>query len=81
MAVPVIESSTLIQEGAETTSFTVTKPTGLAVDDLLFAIIAKDDDPVIDLPVGWTRSADIVGGDYGTSILYKIAVIMSDLSK
>ena len=70
---PNIESSTDINE-VETTSFTVTKPFGLAVDDLLLLVCAKDDDPIIDLPAGWTRAtASTAGVDYGTDVLYKIA--------
>ena len=56
MAVPVIESYTDVSHTG--TSFDVTKPTGLAVGDLLLAIIAKDDDITMAPPAGWTTDFD-----------------------
>lgn len=56
MAAPVIESYTDVSHSG--TAFDVTKPTGLAVGDLLLAIIAKDDDLSMSPPAGWTTDFD-----------------------
>lgn len=78
MAVPVIESFTAIQEGTDTTSFSVTHPTGLAAGDLLLACIAKDDDIAMDNVTGWTRTT-IAHTDSSINVFYKIATA-SDVS-
>ncbi len=56
MAVPVIETYTDISHAG--TSFDVTKPTGLAVGDLLLAIISKDDDITMSPPGTWGTAFD-----------------------
>jgi len=73
MAAPVIESSTAITEADETTSFTVTKPTGLEVGNLLFALIAKDDDVDMNPPAGWSDGFQILAYDNSIFSFYKVA--------
>lgn len=72
MAVPVIESSTDITEGVNTNSFAVLKPTGLAVDDLLLCLLAKDDNVQAAPPPGWSQF-HVAGVDVEICIMYKIA--------
>ena len=58
------------------TSVTITKPTGLAVGDLMIACISKDDDPGITPPSGWTELrhyGTTTGIDQRTWLGYKIA--------
>ena len=70
----VIESSTDITEASDVDTFDVTKPTGLATDDLLLAIIAKDDNVPSVPPAGWSTPSDIDGTDVNVCIHYKVAV-------
>jgi hypothetical protein len=57
---------------------TITKPTGLAVGDLMVAVIGKDDDVLINLPSGWSSPAGLFygtasGNDLYSRIFYKVA--------
>jgi hypothetical protein len=57
---------------------TITKPTGLAVGDLMVAVIGKDDDVLINLPSGWSSPAGLwqgtsSGNDLYSRIFYKVA--------
>ncbi|MCK4501362.1 hypothetical protein KAU11_12750, partial [Candidatus Babeliales bacterium] len=65
MAVPVIESSNTAT-GQTVTSIVITKPTGLAVDDLMVAKIALydwlDDNRTLSTPAGWTLAANSTTG-------------------
>lgn len=56
MAAPVIESFSDLADAGGTTTPTWTKPTGLALNDLLLLIVAKDDDVDMEPPDGtWTE--------------------------
>ncbi len=75
MAAPVIESSTDISAlGGDT--FNVTLPLGTEADDLLLAIIAKDDDILVESDHGMTQAYGIqfVAGGNSTWCFYKIAL-------
>lgn len=61
-----------------TSPLVITKPTGLAVGDLLVATLAVSSgaasgSPVIDTPAGWTSATSVTGGGNGARIVYKIA--------
>ncbi len=58
------------------TTFTIAKPSGLAVGDLMVAVIGKDDDPLADGPADWTiiaRNGTTPGKDTGSWLGYKVA--------
>jgi len=68
-------------EGVETNqtslglSLNINKPTGIQDNDVLFAFVAKGDNPVITGPGGWTEVAQngtIAGRDLGSGIWYKM---------
>ena len=69
-------TATAIVDNAAT-SITITKPSGLAVGDLLVAVIGKDDDKVISAyPSGWTEAAQYntaLGNDVTSGIYYVVA--------
>ena len=75
MAQPVIASYTNISVG-NASSFNVSLPSGTAAGDLLVAIIAKDDDPLMYSSHGMSDalSSGGVGGDFGTFCWTKIAL-------
>ena len=58
-------------------SITITKPTNLAVGDLMVAVIGKDDDPAIDtVPSGWSTAdtnGTTTGNDVRSGFYYKVA--------
>lgn len=61
---------------ANTTSFTVTKPTGLAVGDLMIAFVTINNSGISSAPSGWTlfdSDASSVGEAWANYVYYKIA--------
>lgn len=78
MAVTIESNQTA--SASSTTTLTITKPTGLAVDDLMVAVVYYHDDTTSDwnTPSGWTlagaRSDGLSGGDsHKFSVFYKKA--------
>lgn len=73
MAVAV--ASTASTGFATGTSITITKPTGLAAGDLLFAFIyIKGNAPTVTTPSNWTQGTpEVVASDFILTYLYKIA--------
>ena len=76
MAQPTIATYRDIIEDGGPISFNVTLPTSTAAGDLLLAIIAKDDDPLMYSSHGMVDAlaGGGVGGDYGVYAWWKIAV-------
>ena len=74
MAQPIIASYSDIN--AVGTSFNVSLPASTAEGDLLLAIIAKDDDPLMYSSHGMVDalSGGGIGADYGSYIFWKLAV-------
>lgn len=68
MAIPVIETSTTNTEAVATTTITLTKPTGVAADDLLVIIVGSDTNgtPGYQALSGFTQVWGDVGGGSGT---------------
>jgi len=70
--VPVIATTTNILELASV-GWNTTLPSGTAAGDLLLAIIAKDDDPLMSSSHSMTDlfGSGLMGGDYSSSVFYK----------
>lgn len=75
MAIVVESSATTAWQSA--TTLTITKPTGLAVGDILFAMISTGSGATVSTPSGWTQiRSDAVAGATGntrSTFLYTIA--------
>jgi len=70
-----VESVSTSFQDASSGTFTITKPTGVANNDILVAFIAKYDDPTITGPSGWIQaiqSNDTSGNDRSAGIWYKV---------
>lgn len=55
------------------TTMTLTKPTGLAVGDLMIVIIGIDSTSSLATPAGWTKQQAQTGGGYGNTLFTKVA--------
>lgn len=74
MASPVVESVATTNKSSNATEITVTKPSGTAEGDLLFASICVDSQtPTIDTPSGWTALHKQQAVAISTAIFYKLA--------
>ena len=75
MAIPVVESSTKATTTADVSSITITKPTGLALGDLLIACIATydGDNRTHTTPAGWSVGTQTTSQLVKTTIFYKEA--------
>ncbi len=72
---PIIETSQTKRLASNTTSCTVTKPSGTVEGDLMVAFVGKDDDPSISEPSGWTQVRENDSGVDGPRLgaYYKVA--------
>lgn len=72
----IVESTSSATNGPAVTSVGVTKPTGLAVGDLLFACISANGaagNPGLITPSGWTALTGQVSDQCESNVFYKIA--------
>ena len=75
MAAPVIASTSHTNSG-DSTSFTITKPSGTSDGDLLIAFISAQNAYTVTNPSGWTQLYQLnttVGKDATTVVCYKVA--------
>lgn len=75
MAFPTIEGTNTSVESSDTTSHTVSLPSGINADELLLVVIGiEGDSGTITDPSGWTRLLKDVGNNWGTLyVIYKVA--------